>query len=48
MLAQPLPLDSGQSLAGLTVAYDNSAQSWPVLKPLLRDNVLELLKGDKA
>ena len=35
----------GGFLCGLTVAYDNSAQSWPILKPLLKDNELELLKG---
>jgi len=25
------------------VVYQNSLQSWPVIKPLLKDNVLELL-----
>ena len=30
-------------LFGLCVVYENSLQSWPVIKPLLRDNVLELL-----
>jgi ABC-type phosphate transport system auxiliary subunit len=36
----------GGFLCGLTVAYDNSAQSWPILKPLLRDHALDLLKGE--
>jgi hypothetical protein len=39
---------AGGFLCGLTVAFDNSAQSWPILKPLLKDNALDLLKGDKA
>ena len=38
----------GGFLLGLSVAYDNSAQSWPILKPLLRDNALDLLKGDRT
>jgi peptidoglycan/LPS O-acetylase OafA/YrhL len=38
---------AGGFLCGLTVAFDNSAQSWPILKPLLRDNALDLLKGEK-
>ena len=33
----------GGFLLGLAVVYENSLQSWPVIKPLLRDNVLELL-----
>ena len=39
---------AGGFLLGLTVAYDNSAHSWPILKHLLRDNALELLKRDNA
>ena len=39
---------AGGFLCGLTVAYDNSAQSWPILKPLLRDNALELLKEERT
>jgi hypothetical protein len=38
---------AGGFLCGLTVAYDNSAHSWPILKPLLRDNALDLLKGER-
>jgi hypothetical protein len=38
---------AGGFLCGLTVAFDNSAQSWPILKPLLRDNALDLLKREK-
>jgi len=33
----------GGFLLGLSVVYQNSLQSWPVIKPLLKDNVLELL-----
>jgi hypothetical protein len=34
---------AGGFLLGLAVVYENSLQSWPVIKPLLKDNVLELL-----
>ena len=37
----------GGFLLGLCVAYDNSAQSWPILKPLLKDNALDLLKAHR-
>lgn len=33
----------GGFLGGLSIVYDNSLESWPVIKPLLKDNVLELL-----
>jgi hypothetical protein len=36
---------AGGFLCGLTVAFDHSAQSWPILKPLLKDDALDLLKG---
>jgi hypothetical protein len=34
----------GGVLAGASIAFDSSAQSWPVLRPLLRDDALALLK----
>ena len=37
----------GGFLGGLSIAYDTSLQSWPVIKPLLKDNALELL-GEPA
>ena len=37
----------GGFLCGLSIAYDTSMQSWPVIKSLLKDNALELLtEGD--
>jgi hypothetical protein len=39
---------AGGFLCGLTVAYDNSAHSWPILKPLLRDDALDLLKAHRS
>jgi hypothetical protein len=38
---------AGGFLCGLTVAFDNSAHAWPILKPLLKDNALDLLKGNQ-
>ena len=38
---------AGGFLIGLSVAYENSLQSWPVIKPLLRDNALEILETTK-
>lgn len=34
----------GAFLAGLSVAYDNSLDSWPIIRPLLRDNAPQILK----
>lgn len=34
---------AGGFLAGLSVAYDASVKSWPILKPLLRHDAMEIL-----
>jgi hypothetical protein len=34
----------GGFLCGLSVAFDQSMRSWPILRPLLRDDALDLLK----
>jgi hypothetical protein len=39
---------AGSFLAGLSVAYDHSLKSWPIIRTLLKDNALEILKGDEA
>ena len=38
----------GGFLCGLSVAFDHSMQSWPILRPLLKENALELLKDGGA
>ena len=38
----------GGFLCGLSVAFDNSMRSWPILRPLLKENALELLKDGAA
>ena len=38
----------GGFLGGLSVAYDHSLNSWPIIRMLLRDNALEILKGEGA
>ena len=39
----------GGFMCGLCVAFDNSMRSWPIIRPLLKDNALDLLKeGGKA
>ena len=35
----------GGFLAGVSVAYDTSLKSWPIIRTLLKDNALEILKG---
>ena len=34
---------AGGLLGGMSVAFDNSLRSWPIVKPLLRDDALEVL-----
>jgi hypothetical protein len=34
----------GGFLCGISVAFDQSMRSWPILRPLLREDALELLK----
>ena len=36
----------GAFLAGLSVAYDSSLRSWPIIRPLLKDDALEILKSE--
>ncbi len=36
---------AGGFLAGVSLAYDNSLDSWPIVKTLLKDNALEILKA---
>lgn len=38
----------GGLLGGLSVAYDNSLRSWPIIRTLLKDNALEILKGERG
>jgi hypothetical protein len=38
----------GGFLGGVSVAFDNSLQSWPIVRPLLKENALELLKDGGA
>jgi hypothetical protein len=35
----------GGFLCGLSVAFDHSTKSWPILKPLLKENALDLLEN---
>lgn len=35
---------AGAFLAGVSVAYDHSLKSWPLIRTLLKDNALEILK----
>lgn len=37
----------GGLLGGLSVAYDNSLRSWPIIRTLLKDNALEILKDER-
>lgn len=37
---------AGAFLSGASVAFDNSLSTWPILRPLLKDNALEILKGE--
>jgi len=34
----------GGVLAGASIAFDSSLRSWPILRPLLKDDALALLK----
>jgi hypothetical protein len=34
----------GGFMCGLCMAFDNSMRSWPIIRPLLKENALELLK----
>ena len=36
---------AGGFLAGVSVAYDHSLKSWPIIRTLLKDNALEILKS---
>ena len=36
----------GGFLCGITLAFDNAMRAWPILRPLLREDALELLKKD--
>lgn len=35
----------GAFLAGVSVAFDNSLSSWPIIRTLLKDDALEILKA---
>ena len=37
---------AGGFLAGVSVAYDHSLKSWPIIRTLLKDNALEILKRE--
>mgnify|MGYP001573691557 CR=1 FL=1 len=37
---------AGGFLAGVSVAYDHSLKSWPIIRTLLKDNALEILKSE--
>lgn len=34
----------GAFLSGLSVAYDSSLRAWPIIRPLLKDNALQILQ----
>jgi hypothetical protein len=36
---------AGGFLAGVSVAYDHSLKSWPIIRTLLKDNALQILKS---
>ena len=36
----------GGFLAGVSVAFDHSLKSWPIIRTLLKDNALDILKGE--
>ena len=36
---------AGGLLAGVSIAYDHPLKSWPIIRTLLKDNALEVLKG---
>jgi len=36
----------GGFLAGVSVAYDHSLKSWPIIRTLLKDNALDILKSE--
>lgn len=38
----------GGFLGGVSLAYDNSLRSWPIIRTLLKDNALEILKEDRV
>lgn len=37
---------AGGFLAGVSVAYDHSLKSWPIIRTLLKDDALEILKRE--
>lgn len=37
----------GGFLGGLSVGYDTSLRSWPIIRTLLKDNALEILKDER-
>ena len=37
---------AGGFLAGVSVAYDHSLKSWPIIRTLLKDNALDILKSE--
>ena len=37
---------AGGFLAGVSVAYDHSLKSWPLIRTLLKDNALDILKRE--
>ena len=39
---------AGGFLGGVSVAYDNSLRSWPLIRTLLKDNALEILKDERG
>lgn len=39
---------AGGFLAGISIAYDHSLKSWPIIRTLLKDNALEILKSEEA
>ena len=36
---------AGGFLAGVSLAYDHSLKSWPIIRTLLKDNALDILKS---
>ena len=39
---------AGGFLAGVSVAYDHSLKSWPIIRTLLKDNALKILKSESG
>ena len=37
---------AGGFLAGVSVAFDHSLKSWPIIRTLLKDNALDILKRE--